>query len=239
MYKFKCIFPIVPTSLYFNKSMNQNYQLLFAILLHYISYIAMQTLAIFAETKRSGGIPDRLHEWITPHREYDWVNNKFWLYFLFISILFLIIFNRKIAIKYLLVGSLVSLVRGIFIFMTSLGAPLAVRESIPVEIQNLKTEDITLKFLIKQWIPVEIFTNEKFSGFYLTQDLFFSGHTASTFLLLLCLEKRDYIFYIFLLYHINTVFFLVITHEHYTIDILGAYFITYSIYIFMEQKKLI
>jgi hypothetical protein len=148
-------------------------------------------------------------------------------------------YKRKIATKYLLVGSIVSLVRGIFIFMTSLGAPLAVRESIPIEIQNIKIEDITLKFLLKQWIPFEIFTNEKFSGFYLTQDLFFSGHTASTFLLLLCLEKKNFIFYIFLLFHINTVFFLIITHEHYTIDILGAYFITYSIYIFMEQKKLI
>jgi hypothetical protein len=219
--------------------MNQNYQLLFAILLHYISYIAMQTLAIIAETKRSDGIPDRLHEWIPPHREYDWVNNKFWLYILLTSILFLIIYKRRIAIKYLLVGSIVSLVRGIFIFMTSLGAPLAVRESIPIEIQNIKIEDITLKFLLKQWIPFEIFTQENFSGFYLTQDLFFSGHTASTFLLLLCLEKKNFIFYIFLLYHINTVFFLIITHEHYTIDILGAYFITYSIYIFMEQKKLI
>ena len=199
----------------------------------------MQTLAIFAETKRSEGIPDRLHEWISPHREYDWVNNKFWLYILIGCICFLIIYNRKIAIKYLLIGSIVSLVRGIFIFMTSLGAPFAVRENIPIEIQNFKIDDITFKFLIKQWIPLEIFTNETFSGFYLTQDLFFSGHTSSTFLLLLCLDKKNIVFYVFLLYHINTVFFLVITHEHYTIDILGAYFITYSIYTFMEQKKLI
>ena len=89
-------------------------------------------------------------------------------------------------------------------------------------------------------IPIhDPISNHFYGPKFITKDLFFSGHTASTFLLLLCLEKKNLVFYIFLLYHINTVFFLIITHEHYTIDILGAYFITYSIYTFMEQKKLV
>jgi hypothetical protein len=68
-----------------------------------------------------------------------------------------------------------------------------IMSKISCRIKNIKIEDITLKFLLKQWIPFEIFTQENFSGFYLTQDLFFSGHTASTFLLLLCLEKKNFV----------------------------------------------
>ncbi len=219
--------------------MNQNKQLLIAILLHYISYIIMQTLAIFAETKRSFGLMDRLHEWIPPRRDLDWVNNQVWFFLLLASLLFLIFFKKKIAIKYFLSGSMVSLTRGIFIFMTSLGAPISIQNSIPLEIQNFKIEDITLSFLSRQWFPLDIFLGNEFSGFYLMQDLFFSGHTSSTFLLLLCIEKKDTLFYVFLIYHCNTVFFLIITHEHYTIDILGAYFITYAIFSFMEKRQLL
>lgn len=219
--------------------MNQNKQLFIAILLHYISYIVMQTLAIFAETKRSFGLMDRMHEWVTPHRDLDWVNNQVWFFFLLVSLLYLIFFKKRIAIKYFLSGSIVSLTRGIFIFMTTLGAPFAIQSSIPREIRNFKYEDISLSFLSSQWFPLDIFLGNEFSGFYLTQDLFFSGHTASTFLLLLCLEKKDTLFYFFLIYHCNTVFFLIITHEHYTIDILGAYFITYAIFSYMEKNHLL
>jgi hypothetical protein len=219
--------------------MNQNKQLFIAILLHYISYIIMQTLAIFAETKRSFGLTDRLHEWISPRRDLDWVNNQVWFFFLLISLLFLILFKKKIAIKYFICGSIVSLTRGIFIFMTSLGAPIAIQNTIPHEIQKFRYEDISISFLLRQWFPLDIFLGNEFSGFYLTQDLFFSGHTASTFLLLLCMEKKDVLYYIFLVYHCNTVFFLIITHEHYTIDILGAYFITYAIFSYINKTQLL
>jgi hypothetical protein len=216
-----------------------NKKILLALILHYFAYIIMQTLALFAESKRGPSLPDRFHEWVLPRREYDWVNNQFWFILLILSIFYLSLYRKKSAILYLLIGSMVSLFRGIFIYLTSLGPPLILSSHIPKEILELKYEGITFSLLLKHWIPISILWENDTGVFFLTQDLFFSGHTASTFLLLLCLEKKDRLYYIFLLYHLNTIFFLIITHEHYSIDILGAYFVVYSCFMYFRRRKII
>ncbi len=215
-----------------------NKKILYALLIHYFAYVVMQTLALFAETKRGPSLPDRLHEWVTPRREFDWVNNQVWFILLIVSIFYLCLFRKKSAILYLLIGSLVSIFRGIFIFLTSLGPPFALYSQIPQEIIQLKFEGITLSLLFKHWLPLSILWDNDSGVFFLTQDLFFSGHTASTFLLLICLKKKDLLYYIFLFYHINTVVFLILTHEHYTIDILGAYFVVYSCFMYFRNNRI-
>jgi hypothetical protein len=74
-------------------------------------------------------------------------------------------------------------------------------------------------------------------------DLFFSGHTGLPFLMALIFWDNKYLRVIFLA---SSLFFGVIVlmgHLHYSIDVLGAFFITYSIYhlalnIFKKDKIL-
>ena len=73
-------------------------------------------------------------------------------------------------------------------------------------------------------------------------DLFFSGHTGLPFLMALVFWDNKFLRYLFVA---SSVFFAIIVllgHYHYSIDVLSAFFITYSIYkiaefLFKKDKK--
>lgn len=67
------------------------------------------------------------------------------------------------------------------------------------------------------------------SGEVLTKDLFFSGHTATLFLLFLISEKK-YLKIIFLIISIVVGVAVLLQHVHYTIDVLAAPFFAYTSY---------
>jgi len=141
------------------------------------------------------------------------------------------------CVNYLRIGALVTLFRGIFIYLTTLGPPFAVMSSAPAAMLELKIEDITPLLLLRQWIPLDVlYGGSHLSAAHLTQDLFFSGHTSTTFLFLLVVGRRDWLFLPILAFHLVTIGLLVITHEHYTIDILGAYFVVYACRAFLEKR---
>ncbi|KAB2934297.1 MAG: hypothetical protein F9K24_04525 [Leptonema illini] len=206
--------------------------------LHYLAYIAMQTMALFAETRRGPTLPDLLLDRIPVDRSYDWVNSQFWLPALLVSLLLLAIYRPVLCINYLKIGAAVSVMRGIFIVLTSLGPPAGVAEHTSEAMLSLTLADFSPSFLMRQWFPVDAFWGGSgLSAVYLTQDLFFSGHTATTFLLVLITRKERRFFVPFLFFHVITVAFLFVTHEHYSIDVFGAYFVVYALYHFFKERR--
>lgn len=74
-------------------------------------------------------------------------------------------------------------------------------------------------------------------------DLFFSGHAGIPFLLSLIFWHDKTLRYIFLIYSIFMGIVVLLGHYHYSIDVLAAYFITYTIfhialYLFKKDKEL-
>jgi hypothetical protein len=67
------------------------------------------------------------------------------------------------------------------------------------------------------------------SGEVLTKDLFFSGHTATLFLLFLVSDKK-HLKIIFLISTVLVGIAVLLQHVHYTIDVLAAPFFAYSSY---------
>jgi membrane-associated phospholipid phosphatase len=78
------------------------------------------------------------------------------------------------------------------------------------------------------------------SGEVLTKDLFFSGHTATLFLLFLISDKK-YLKIIFLICTVLVGTAVLLQHVHYTIDVLTAPFFAYASYklavVIKEQNK--
>ena len=79
---------------------------------------------------------------------------------------------------------------------------------------------------------------------FITQgnDLFFSGHTGLPFLIALIFWDHLYLRILFLVSSVIFGVIVLLSHLHYSIDVLGAFFITYSIYsisefIFKRDKK--
>lgn len=69
-----------------------------------------------------------------------------------------------------------------------------------------------------------------FAQFMFGGDLFFSGHTGIPFLMALLFWEQKILRYIFLTWSIAFGITVLLGHLHYSIDVLAAFFITYTIY---------
>ncbi len=90
---------------------------------------------------------------------------------------------------------------------------------------------------------VNVPLNGIISYFTSAKDLFFSGHTGLPFLLALIFWDNMYLRILFTLSSILFGTVVLMGHLHYSIDVLSAFFITYTIYhiseiIFSRDKKL-
>ncbi|MFA6177284.1 MAG: phosphatase PAP2-related protein [Candidatus Paceibacterota bacterium] len=74
------------------------------------------------------------------------------------------------------------------------------------------------------------FTRQAFSGIFVGNDLFFSGHTGIPFLLALIFWENKILRIVFLSFSIMFAIIVLLGHLHYSIDVLSAFFITYSIF---------
>lgn len=66
--------------------------------------------------------------------------------------------------------------------------------------------------------------------FFSGGDLFFSGHTATPFMLALVFWRENILRYIFLAWSVFFGVVVLLGHLHYSIDVFAAFFITYSTY---------
>jgi len=76
----------------------------------------------------------------------------------------------------------------------------------------------------------DIIGQKMFSSFFLGNDFFFSGHTGLPFLMAFLYYDRVWLRSIFMLASVFFGVVVLLTHLHYTIDVLSAFFISYGIY---------
>ena len=74
------------------------------------------------------------------------------------------------------------------------------------------------------------FNKEAFAGILTGNDLFFSGHTGLPFLLALIFWENKTLRIVFLSFSGMFAVVVLLGHLHYSIDVLSAFFITYSIF---------
>lgn len=80
--------------------------------------------------------------------------------------------------------------------------------------------------LISSFLLRDVFLDSIFNG----NDLFFSGHTGLPFLLALMFWENKKLRFLFLGFSVLFAIVVLLGHLHYSIDVLSAYFITYSIF---------
>jgi len=136
------------------------------------------------------------------------------VFFIFISVLS--IYNPKRIPFVIKSVALFVVIRSIFICLTHLGP--------------FPTEE-----LIRD---IELMDKFTFGG-----DLFFSGHVGIPYLFALMFWQNKTLRYFFIVYSIFMGVVVLLGHYHYTIDVLAAYFITYTIFhmsssLFKKDKDL-
>jgi hypothetical protein len=191
------------------------------------TYAVMTAAAVWNELRPAPVLPDL----VLAHVPYvAWVaraNYLLWLVAYVPLAAALLWASPRRFVRYTVTGALVSLARGATLILTGLGAPpphvggagIAGRDPLEVFVALLS--------------PWQIFAKDAMTA-YLTQDLFFSGHTATTFLLVLYTWPHRRLRWVALAAHVLVVLSVFFSHLHYAIDVAGAYAFTFAIYALRE-----
>jgi hypothetical protein len=199
-----------------------------ALAWRYGCHAAMLLLTLWNEGRPAPHLPDTLLDRLPRLAWLEASNYWIWLAVYVPVALLLWRRDRGAFLRFLYVGGVVSLVRGICVDLTGLG---------PVYGPDVNA-GLYGAALIHAWLRLidpfaSLFGDA--AHVYLTKDLFFSGHASSTFLLWLYCRGRGRLGPAALAAHLLTVAVVLLSHLHYTIDVIGAWAITFSLYVLAER----
>lgn len=195
-----------------------------AMVWRYLTHSLMLGLCMLNEMRAAPHLPDTVLS-LVPYNK--WVHDQnyvLWVLAYMPLALWLWKLDRQRFMHFLYLGGILSLVRGLCIVLTGLG---------PVNGEDLNA-GMTLSEAMGAWWdlvnPVGALMGDA-PHVYLTKDLFFSGHTSTTFVLLLYAWGLPRLRWAALFSHVFVVTTVFMSHLHYTIDVVGAWAITYSLYV--------
>ncbi len=178
----------------------KNYKFIFFSVLFFILVVLIDHLAgTYVTEKGSASVTDIILSNFGPYN-LSFLFVYYWLFVLSVFVLYPLIFKIKSFHKVFNQLSFLIILRSFFISLTHLKASSSI-------------------------IPISY---PFFLNFFAFQnDLFFSGHVAIPFLAFL-IYKKDKIRWFFLASSILLGIVSLLMHQHYTIDVLSAFFITYG-----------
>lgn len=190
-------------------------------------FLVMNALALWSEARPAPTLPDLVLSHV-PYVEWvDRYNYVLWVVVYVPVALVLLYRSAPRFIRYMITAGALAVLRGLCIVATGLGP---VRGG---DVNAGMTADQRWQALYELASPLGVFARDS-AHVYLTKDLFFSGHTATTFLLLLYVWRDRILRPVMLAGHILVVLSLFLSHLHYTIDVIGAYAITFTVFALRE-----
>lgn len=195
----------------------------------YGTHALMVGVALWNERRPAPTLPDAILdrvprvEWLLQYNYWLWV-----LAWVPLTVL-LLVRDRPRFVRFMWVGGWLSLIRAASIPLTGLGPVGGVDPNAGADPESLR----------RAWWAIvnpltALFTNAPHVA--LTKDLFFSGHVASTFLLWLYCRRVRGLGLPALLAHVATTVVVVLAHLHYSIDVVAAWAITFSVHTLSEQR---
>lgn len=192
-------------------------------------YAVMVWLALWAEARPAPQLPDLVLAHVPYVPWVDRYNYLLWLVAYVPIAVWLAWRHVDTFVRYTVSAGLVALLRGLCIVVTGLG---------PVRGGDLHAgmdADARWQAFLHLMTP-GFFDPGEGARVYLTKDLFFSGHTATTLLLLLYVWRWPALRWPMLLSHVLVVLSVFFAHLHYTIDVIGAYAVVLALYAVREGR---
>ena len=202
-----------------------------ALAWRYACHAAMLGLSLLTEGRPAPSLPDLVLDRLP---RIAWIDERnYWLWLILYVPPALVLWrrNRQAFLSFLYLGGIVSVVRGLCVGLTGLGP--AYGPDINAGLHGAA--------LFRAWLVLinpfsTLFGNA--AHVYLTKDLFFSGHVSSTFLLwLYCRREGRGLRWWAAVSHWATVAIVLLAHLHYTIDVVGAWAITFSLFVLWNGDK--
>jgi hypothetical protein len=193
-------------------------------------YGVMVWLALWAEARPAPTLPDVLLERVPYLPWVDRYNYLLWIAAYVPIALALLYVDAERFIRYMWTAGGIALLRGLSIAATGLG---------PVHGPDVHAGmDAATRWqaFLDLVTPAGFFSPDGGARVYLTKDLFFSGHTATTLLLLLYVWRFPKLRWPMLVAHVAVVASVFLAHLHYTIDVIGAYAVTLAVFALREGR---
>jgi hypothetical protein len=188
----------------------------------YLCHSLMLIPVLWHELKPAPHLPDLLLDHIPLVPAMARWNYLIWILCYIPPAIYLGIRNRDLLWRLVVTDGCLALLRGITIPLTGLGP-----------VYGLDTNALHPFAFWPTWLsivnPLSAMVGNT-AGLYLTKDLYFSGHIATTFLLYLYSLRLGRAAWIFLGLNLLTLATVLLSHLHYSIDIVGAYALTYCVY---------
>jgi hypothetical protein len=197
-----------------------------ALAFRYAAYAAMTALALLAELRPAPTLPDAL---LARLPYVPWVDRaNYWIWLgVYLPLAAVLLWREpRRWVRYMVTGGLVSLARGVTIALTGLGVPDPAHAG-----PGIGTRAFGAAFA-ELLSPVGVFDRGAIAA-YLTKDLFFSGHVATTFLLWLYLRGTR-LAPLALAASLAVTATVMLSHIHYSIDVVGAWAVTFAIFVLRE-----
>ncbi len=191
-------------------------------------YAVMLWLVLWSEARPAPSLPDAVLNLVPYVAWVDRTNYLLWIVAYIPVGLWLLKKNAELFIRYMVTAGILALLRGLCIVATGLG---------PVHGADLNaglTPEARADVFWRLVNPFAFFAPGGSAQVYLTKDLFFSGHTGTTFLLLLYVWRYPTLRWLMLAGHVLVVASIFLSHLHYTIDVIGAYAITFALFTVRE-----
>lgn len=194
----------------------------------YVGFLIMTVMAVWSEARPAPRLPDAVLERI-PY--VAWVSS--WNYYLWLlawaPLTFWLLCRRPCrAVRLLLAGGILSLIRGVCIMATGLGPPRGEDFNAGMSVADRMAGIWAVSNPLSALVEDSAFV-------YLSKDLFFSGHIATTFLVVLYVWPHKTLRIWAILAHLLVMASVFLSHLHYTIDVIGAYAITFGLFVLMEK----
>lgn len=193
----------------------------------YLGFVLMTALAVWNEARPAPSLPDSVLESLP----YDALVSR-WNYWIWVAVwlpptIWLMARRPYGAARLLFAGGWLSIIRGLTIITTGLGPVRG-----PDRNAGLGGDEMLQGVMAVANPASSLFGDKAFV--YLTKDLFFSGHVATTFLLVLWFWPVRRLRWWLLAGHMVVTLSVFLARLHYTIDVIGAYAITFSFFVLIE-----
>lgn len=190
-------------------------------------FAAMVWCALLAESRPAPSLPDALLARIPYVAWVDRWNYALWTVTYVPVALLLLSREARRFCRYMVASGVLALARGLCILATGLGPVRGPDVNVGMDAAR------RWEAFVRLVSPVDVLGSNS-PHVYLTKDLFFSGHTSTTLLLLLYVWPYPRLRAWMLAGHVLVVASVFLAHLHYTIDVVGAYAITFSLFVLFE-----
>lgn len=201
-----------------------------SLLFRLACYGVMVWLALWAEARPAPTLPDAVLSQVPYVPWIDRNNYLLWIAAYVPIALALLAADAERFIRYMWTAGGLALIRGLCIVATGLGPVSGVDTHAGMD------GAARWRAFLELGTPLGFFAPDGGARVYLTKDLFFSGHTATTLLLLLYVWRYPRLRAPMLVAHLLVVASVFLAHLHYTIDVIGAYAVTLAVFALREGK---